>query len=104
MPIGVVELWVRLLLAVVVAFASGSELVLQRPNVLPEPVFAVVAVEQADGTTPMVGSRKRYRPCVVIPEHLVDLGFAFFGSHGWVLVGFCDRGLEVYPFSLCLYL
>jgi hypothetical protein len=83
MPIGVVELWVRLLLAVVVAFASGSELVLQRPNVLPEPVFAVVAVEQADGTTPMVGSRKRYRPCVVIPEHLVDLGFAFFGSHNF---------------------
>ena len=104
MPIGVVELWVRLLLAVIVAFASGSELVLQRPDVLPEPVFTVVAVEQADGTTPVVGSRERYRTRVMIPEHLVDLGLAFFSSHGWVLVGFGDRGLEVYPFPHCLYL
>jgi hypothetical protein len=88
MPVGVVELWARLLLAVVVAFASGSELVLQRPDVLPEPVFAVVAVEQADGTSPVVGSCERYRSCVVVPEHLVDLGFAFFSSHDYVLVGF----------------
>ena len=83
MPIGVVELWVRLLLAVIVAFASGSELVLQRPDVLPEPVFTVVAVEQADGTTPVVGSCERYRSRVVVPEHLVDLGLAFFGSHNF---------------------
>lgn len=93
MPIGVVELRARLLLAVVIAFASGSEFVLQRPDVLPEPVFAVVAVEQADGTPPVVGSRERYRTRVMIPEHLVDLGLAFFSSHGWVLVGFWIRGV-----------
>jgi hypothetical protein len=52
----------------------------------------------------VVGSRERYRTRVMIPEHLVDLGLAFFSSHGWVLVGFGDRGLEVYPFPHCLYL